>query len=85
MPRLWKLDRDECRYPVTDEPPYIFCGRPTDGRTYCAKHHEVCHVGHGKPWQGLAGMIEATEHTVVRSGRRTEAEAIDEILREIQA
>lgn len=56
-----------CRYPETDEPPHFFCGEFTDGRSYCPVHDKTCHTGQGKPWQGLAGMIEATEQTIIRS------------------
>lgn len=60
----------KCRYALTDLPPHFFCGAATDGRAYCATHDALCHVGTGKPWQGLAGMIEAMEQTVRKTPRR---------------
>jgi hypothetical protein len=41
---LLELGPRTCRWPVGDEPPYLFCGNPTDGdRVYCAVHHVVAH------------------------------------------
>ena len=59
-----------CRYPVTDEPPHFFCGEATDGRSYCPEHDALCHDGHGKPWQALAGMMEAVEQTIIPTPKR---------------
>lgn len=78
-----ELSRGRCRFPVTDAPPHFFCGALTGGTTYCEEHHVVCHAGFGKPWQGLAGMIEAVEQTVMPTPKRVAdvQPPIDEALR----
>jgi hypothetical protein len=39
------LRKNHCRYAVTDDAPYFFCGAPkTEGSSYCEHHHGVCHV-----------------------------------------
>lgn len=70
LQEIWAAETDDklkhCRFPITDEPPHYFCAELTDGRSYCPTHDKKCHTGPGKPWQGLAGMIEATEQSIVR-------------------
>lgn len=40
------LRNRHCRFPVTDEAPFFFCGNDKHpGSSYCAHHHRVCHVG----------------------------------------
>lgn len=39
---LLDLDPDDCRYPVTDDLPFLFCGHPKhEGSSYCAAHHRL--------------------------------------------
>lgn len=39
MKPLLDLERGECRWPVTDTKPYLFCAEPRDGESsYCACH-----------------------------------------------
>lgn len=64
----------ECRYPVTAEPPHLFCSEPTDG-IYCDEHYGLCHVGPGRDTGALEEMIYGAEKTVVR--RRP---AVEEVL-----
>ena len=35
---LFQLDGNTCRWPHGDRTPYLFCGAPTAGKTYCAYH-----------------------------------------------
>lgn len=43
MPKLADMDHTQCRYPLTQEAPFVFCGREKDGcSSYCARHHKLC-------------------------------------------
>ena len=35
---LFQLTDNKCRWPHGDRTPYLFCGAPTAGKTYCAYH-----------------------------------------------
>lgn len=40
---LLELRGSDCRYPVTEDSPFLFCGHPQDGgSSYCAHHHQLC-------------------------------------------
>lgn len=73
---ITELGARMCRYPLTARSPHFFCGDQTtlkkDGTdsSYCAAHHAVCTTETGKPWQALAGMMAATETTVVYVGEK---------------
>lgn len=37
-----ELKRNDCRWPVTADSPYLFCGHPkADGSSYCAHHNNI--------------------------------------------
>ena len=38
---LMQLDGNKCHWPYGDRVPYLFCGAPTAGKTYCAYHTGV--------------------------------------------
>ena len=38
---LIDLQPGECRWPVTDGPPHLFCGRPVRTGNYCAGHFDL--------------------------------------------
>lgn len=41
---ILELQPDECRFPVTDETPFLFCGHPqTHDSSYCFHHHKLTH------------------------------------------
>lgn len=41
-----QLDWGDCRYPVTDNPPHLFCGHPKlTTSSYCLEHHFLCMGG----------------------------------------
>jgi GcrA cell cycle regulator len=43
--QLLELRSDDCRYPVNDVPPFLFCGHPKmHGSSYCAGHHDLTHT-----------------------------------------
>jgi hypothetical protein len=44
---LLQLGDRMCRWPVGDEPPFAFCGNPTDERSYCPVHCRVAY--HRRP------------------------------------
>lgn len=51
------LLRHHCRYPVTAEAPFLFCGHPRqDESAYCSVHHALCHV---KARQEKTDQVEA--------------------------
>lgn len=39
---------NQCHYPVTEDTPFLFCGHPTAGQSYCAFHHQICWVAPGR-------------------------------------
>jgi GcrA cell cycle regulator len=41
-----ELGHGVCRFPLGE--PTLYCGRVTDGGTYCPAHHKRCHVGRVK-------------------------------------
>ena len=42
---LMELEHRDCRWPLGDEPPFLFCGNATDAdnRPYCPVHHRAAH------------------------------------------
>jgi len=43
--RFAELAHFHCLYPVTEEPPFLFCGYVRQEKSaYCALHHALCHV-----------------------------------------
>lgn len=64
------LGRHECRYPLTNGKPHLFCAASTAltaagaPEPYCPTHKKLCHRGHGKDWQSLAEMMRLTEQTI---------------------
>jgi hypothetical protein len=79
-----ELSAGKCRYPHGTRAPYLFCGESTTARSpYCRKHHRLCQDGDGKPWEALAGMINAVDKSVlVHRGAPSEAEpAVDEMVK----
>lgn len=39
------LDVGQCKYPTTDDAPFLFCGHPQqDKSSYCPFHHNLCWV-----------------------------------------
>lgn len=80
MPAITDLKDGECRYPTTDASPHDFCGVPVARGSYCAAHAAICFDGPGKPWQSLAGMIDAVEETVTKSTPREDVQPeIDDV------
>jgi hypothetical protein len=78
------IRRNECRYCITDDAPFLFCGEPQmAGSSYCEGHHMVCNQGFGMQVGALEKMIYNAEQTVVR--RPSEPSVIvpvDEAMRE---
>lgn len=43
MKELCDLYDNDCRYPVNDGAPYLFCAEARqDGSSYCPEHHRIC-------------------------------------------
>jgi len=41
---LIELEPGDCRYPTSDDSPFLFCGHPKmDGASYCVPHFHLCH------------------------------------------
>ena len=82
-----KNDRSECRWPLTARPPHFFCGEAVAQPPYCDRCralHKPFTGKRGKDWQALAGMIDATEQTVMHHTPRPEPgpQALDDVLRD---
>jgi len=44
--RIFDLEAGECRYPITDKPPHLFCGRrAVEDCPYCPHHRALCYAG----------------------------------------
>lgn len=43
---IYTLERGQCKYPteMSSDNEQLFCGEPTE-RSYCDKHHRLCHTG----------------------------------------
>ncbi len=62
------LRRGECKFCITDDTPFIFCGEPaTDDNPYCQPHRDICCGGFGKDVAAIETMIYAMEGNVTRS------------------
>jgi hypothetical protein len=61
----------QCKYPLTDSPPHMFCAEPTvaatDKEPYCAVHKKLCSDGPGKHVRSLEEMIYAIDDSVIRT------------------
>lgn len=43
MKELADLESNDCRYPINDGAPYLFCAEPQkDESSYCPEHHHLC-------------------------------------------
>lgn len=80
---ILSLRAGECKFCITDDTPFFFCGDPAaDGSVYCAEHHALCHNGWGKDWQALESMMCGIEQTVVRAkSERVDTEPVDAQIR----
>lgn len=71
MTDLLDLKPGQCRFPRGDELPFDFCAAPVSRGSYCAEHVKVCFDPRAKKdHRGLAGMIYATEHTILHVGKQ---------------
>lgn len=43
---ILSMKMDMCRFVMNDGSPrdFIFCGKPTTTKSYCAEHHAICYV-----------------------------------------
>jgi hypothetical protein len=84
---LLDLRPAQCRYALTEESPYTFCGKPTAHRDepYCAEHKALCHVGRAS-WRALERMIHGEDVTLAPETDDVERTlCVDEEFREAAA
>lgn len=68
---LLDLKPGQCRFPRGDDLPFSFCALPVTRGSYCAEHARLCFDPRAKKdHRGLAGMIYATEHTILHVGKQ---------------
>ena len=49
---IYQTGHGDCRYPVSGDCPYLYCGKPSDeGRSYCPTHHALTHFQARKTWE----------------------------------
>lgn len=79
------IEDGQCRFPVTDAPPHLFCGEVTAlDRVYCDHHHAICNTGFGKNVGDLESMIYSMEKTVARrrpSEEGSNTAAVDTVIK----
>ena len=77
------LRRGECKFGITDDTPFLFCGEPqAEGQVYCAGHCAVCYRGQGVDVSLLAGMIDNRDGTIRRAATdRPTVVPVDEEMR----
>lgn len=67
---ILSIRKGECRFCITDDTPFFFCGDPVRPESsYCPEHHAACHNGFGKDVRALEQMMVSAEHSVVRAGK----------------
>ena len=82
MPLLKDLNDHQCRYPVTEEPPFVMCGRAKQaGSSYCPRHHKVCVSKKVRALDYIVGWIDKYDPTSAPSRHRDErVKGVDEVL-----
>lgn len=67
MKTILELGFRECRGPVGNNRPQLFCAAPTAEReSYCPSCRNKYYSGHGKDWRELADMIYALDRSVTK-------------------
>lgn len=83
MPRLLDLAHDQCRYPVTQESPYLMCGRTKiEGSSYCLRHHKLCVKKKVRAIEFLAEWVNQTDtmSKAVQPQSEDRVRPLDEVL-----
>lgn len=83
MPKLLDMRHDQCRYPVTQESPWVFCGREkTEHSSYCARHHKLCVKKKVRAIEFLAEWVNHTDtmSKAVRPQPEEQTQPVDEAL-----
>lgn len=63
MKELLDLEPNDCRYPVNEGGPFLFCAEPSaKGSSYCAHHRDLCFRKVMEHGEGLAGLRMTPEH-----------------------
>lgn len=73
----------QCRFCVTDDTPFLFCGEPTAlDSQYCEPHHALCHNGYGRDVGLIESMVYGLDKNVIRKGTdKSVVVPVDEIIR----
>jgi hypothetical protein len=67
MRDILSIRKGECRFCITDDTPFYFCGNPVAvGSVYCGPHHRLCYAGFGSNPAALEAMIYSREASIVR-------------------
>jgi len=56
-PDIIELGAGQCKFPVTQDRPYKFCGAKTNG-TYCPEHSQLAYDNAGKHAPGADDAVE---------------------------
>lgn len=82
---ILEIQDGQCRFPVTDDHPFFFCGEVTAlDRVYCDVHHAICNTGFGKDPRAIEEMMRNAEHTVLRRRPTDETphtQAVDQVMK----
>ena len=82
MPSLLQLEECQCRFPITNDTPFLFCGRKKrPGSSYCQRHHTICTSGEPKSLLPLVDFIHRTDGTVAPRSHDDRAAPIDGVLK----
>ena len=75
FPDILSLRRGQCKFCVTDDTPFLFCGEPVrEDSSYCAPHHTICHNGFGRDIAALETMMRGQEHSISYKGKEVRGE-----------
>jgi hypothetical protein len=79
---LLDLGPAQCRYALTDDLPYRFCGKPTANakEPYCLEHKARCHVGRTSGRE-LEQMIDSAEAPLAPASNDDRTLGVDEVMR----
>ena len=83
MPKLADMDHTQCRYPVTQESPWVFCGRARDGSSsYCSRHHALCVTKKVRAIEFMAEWVNQTDTMSMpaRPPAEDRVQPLDEVL-----
>lgn len=83
---ILEIEDGQCRYCVTNDSPFLFCGDVTAlDRVYCDAHHAICNTGFGRDVEILAATIIKADHNVLRDEKHKHRDVrpapVDEVMK----